>query len=784
MAEIDILSINNKKIQDVEARKDIQVIKENQINLIEDDTSMEGISDTVHDTLETDDKRIIGGINEVNAKLKDIANLSLVKHTDGKVYIKKQDGTLIGDGIEIGGSDVDLSKISMSMSGQTLKLMNDGTQIATVEIPTAVVTDEQLTSIIQAKIDDGTLTSLALGENSVSTTNIQDKSIIPNKTNFFKEEYPNLLHGKEWTNTGYSGDDQSKFGSQFYVSDYVETTQNVLYTISPKMSTTYGGPYIGKMGCYDANKTYLGMATITNGRNVHKDNVAGHRWIEEFTLLDNTKYVRIAFSQGQGADNYNISETNRKSAIISYTEVNENTDPNQRIFTVAEDYLQNLIDAILIDKSVTSNKLSDVAIKEQFKNNVNNNKILDYTHMKMFDMVENTENLFTGIIEDTTTNDPIDSTVNTDSYGFQTFLTDFIDINSNTVLCVGLSTVSTTSNVNLFSSIRGVFCFDENKKYLGKATIENVDSKNTTDESGNYVSMYLRWRIKNFIKNTKYVRFGFSQTYITRTEIENSCIIRKTLPNFNEDAKLISLKMAEHYKLEGTSNSDSININLPLANKKVVWIGDSLTNWGGGDGTIGGTGFLDIIKTNDGVDIYNQGTAGASWEYGLGTWDETHTTYTPVEGEKYTAIGRVTTLIENKDTFIPDYVVFMMGSNRRADGETTDEYTNLHTMCGAIKHCLLQIYKNFPGCAIGVVLPPQRQEGMDAQEQVNEKIKTIANYYSVPTFDAFHEGGLLNHERNPLVSTVNSGGFSDGLHLSELGMKTLGRKFSHWLKTL
>ena len=73
---------------------------------------------------------------------------------------------------------------------------------------------------------------------------------------------------------------------------------------------------------------------------------------------------------------------------------------------------------------------------------------------------------------------------------------------------------------------------------------------------------------------------------------------------------------------------------------------------------------------------------------------------------------------------------------------------------------------------------------MDAQEKVNEKIKTIANYYSVPTFDAFHEGGLLNHERNPLVSTVQSGGFSDGLHLSELGMKTLGRKFSHWLKTL
>ena len=72
-------------------------------------------------------------IKKLDTQYKDIANLSLTKHTDGKVYIKKQDGTLLGDGIEIGGSDVDLSKITMSMSGQTLKLMNDGTQIASVE---------------------------------------------------------------------------------------------------------------------------------------------------------------------------------------------------------------------------------------------------------------------------------------------------------------------------------------------------------------------------------------------------------------------------------------------------------------------------------------------------------------------------------------------------------------------------------------------------------------------------------------------------------------------------
>lgn len=96
MAEIDILSINNKKIQDVEARKDIQVIKENQINLIEDDTSMNGISDTNHDNLETTDKTIIGAINEVSSQFKDIVTKTIIE--DDKLYLVKSDGTKLDEG--------------------------------------------------------------------------------------------------------------------------------------------------------------------------------------------------------------------------------------------------------------------------------------------------------------------------------------------------------------------------------------------------------------------------------------------------------------------------------------------------------------------------------------------------------------------------------------------------------------------------------------------------------------------------------------------------------------
>lgn len=144
--------------------------------------------------IETKDKTLKGILTELSTQYKGIANLSLVKHTDGKVYIKKQDGTLLGTGIEISGSNADLSKITMSMDGQTLKLMNDGTQIATVEIPTAVVTDEQLTSIIQSKIDDGSLGALSLGYQTISEEQLgfsvnNEKVLL---TNLFQNNYSQI----------------------------------------------------------------------------------------------------------------------------------------------------------------------------------------------------------------------------------------------------------------------------------------------------------------------------------------------------------------------------------------------------------------------------------------------------------------------------------------------------------------------------------------------------------------------------------------------------------------
>lgn len=101
--------------------------------------------------------RMEEGISDVSSQCKDIANYSLAIGTDGLLYIKKQDGTLIGTGVKISG-DADLSKVTMSMSGQTLKLMNDSTQITSVEIPTAVVSDTQINNAVNSYLQNNPIT--------------------------------------------------------------------------------------------------------------------------------------------------------------------------------------------------------------------------------------------------------------------------------------------------------------------------------------------------------------------------------------------------------------------------------------------------------------------------------------------------------------------------------------------------------------------------------------------------------------------------------------------------
>lgn len=227
----------------------------------------------------------------LNTQYKDIANLGLTKHTDGKVYIKKQDGTLLGDGIEIGGSDVDLSKITMSMSGQTLKLMNDGTQIATVEIPTAVVTDEQLTSIIQSKIDDGTITNMTIPDDSITTKKL---NIAPKVVNIITN--PDFSNGT----TGYT-----LSSSTTVISDYgVEVTP----------TAQNGGISKRDILFTNEHKIYVSTLVKTNSSNVELQ-VYNPRFSRDIYYSNSGEFERLSdiFTSNSYKCNINVKNTSDDS---------------------------------------------------------------------------------------------------------------------------------------------------------------------------------------------------------------------------------------------------------------------------------------------------------------------------------------------------------------------------------------------------------------------------------------------------------------------------------------
>lgn len=110
--------------------------------------------------------RMEQGIKNNSTQLKDIENLSLAIGDDGLLYIKKQDGTLMGTGVKV-SSDTDLSKVTMSINGNTLKLLNDGIEIATVDLPSNM-----------SETDVSNLVKKGVSETNYNALDTTDKRII------------------------------------------------------------------------------------------------------------------------------------------------------------------------------------------------------------------------------------------------------------------------------------------------------------------------------------------------------------------------------------------------------------------------------------------------------------------------------------------------------------------------------------------------------------------------------------------------------------------------------
>lgn len=338
--------------------------------------------------------------------------------------------------------------------------------------------------------------------------------------------------------------------------------------------------------------------------------------------------------------------------------------------------------------------------------------------------------------------------------------TDYIDTSSRKALYYRIYKNNTVMNGKV--GIR-IGCYDADKKYLY-----------TMHDSADYADKFLTLRYVTVNENlngqtvrvkaicrvdiaaeVKFVRFGIpGNSYFAPAFYKKLVVSYDDFTDYDAAEKVFyNDKLIAAIKNAGGSSSGN--------RKTMVMIGDSLTNWNGGNDTE--DGFLKIVHDKTGVVTKNEGLAGAWWQTG--------------EGQTQCGVTRVDTLIAEKRKY--DLYCFMLGTNAGSTTDTGESSTDTSTMAGAIRYCMEHLKLYDPKKPILVCLPPQRAEGNENQEKTNTVIKTIVNSYGVRTLDLYHNSGIV-----PNTKIANVGYLSDGLHLADNGYTVLGNLLASEIKYL
>lgn len=503
----------------------------------------------------------------LNTQYKDIANYSLIKHTDGKVYIKKQDGTLLGDGIEIGGSDVDLSKITMSVTGQTLKLMNDGTQIATVEIPTATVTDEQLTSIIQSKIDDGTLTNMT----------IVDDSITPQKTDFLSYKDVCVSLTLEDDNShGYI----AKGGKMTNLIDITNATHIYVY-------------------CKDCSIIWFSYF-VNNNETVKKPSGDLEDWFRDKlskNISENINEFECDLSEFKslGATSVKFGFTPADSVDVEKIKISLSTN----------------------DISLMEQQDKILNISEKYKKYWNNKIDVDDINLRikqtpLVDIYKTINTGYSGTLQS--------------QYGSNCNLcygkdNGYVDVSTNKIIYFKTWCKTVTENNPLFG------CYDSDKNFLYLSRADNSNVNQTLISS---LGLKIENQsVQPWFQDKNGVNIYNKQIWKTVFPDEVKYVIPYTITGgFYHYMALFSYDMLNDFDVLADDYYNNYDENFEkyikdiaggkqkTTPKTMVCIGDSLTNWGGG--TDGTNGFLKVVHDKTEIMTTNRGLAGAWWQTGDG----------------------------------------------------------------------------------------------------------------------------------------------------------------------
>lgn len=216
-----------------------------------------------------------------------------------------------------------------------------------------------------------------------------------------------------------------------------------------------------------------------------------------------------------------------------------------------------------------------------------------------------------------------------------------------------------------------------------------------------------------------------------------------------------------------------------IAGLKICALGDSNTQY------MGSNLNTRIVELTGCASVANLAVAGASW--GVSTNDPTTTT----GGSGVPMVNKLCNPYITKgysDEY--DIVTLMYGTNGDTDGLGTSESTSVATTWGAMKYCFDKLLYYFRYGKIGVLLPPQRGQGIMTESVA--AVKECCELYSVPYYDMSGQGQIPNDYLMP--NSVTEQGlpnrgygqiyFGDNVHFSNIGKEQFYHKYARFLESL
>lgn len=228
------------------------------------------------------------------------------------------------------------------------------------------------------------------------------------------------------------------------------------------------------------------------------------------------------------------------------------------------------------------------------------------------------------------------------------------------------------------------------------------------------------------------------------------------------------------YDINGTVISSGGSGGSPLADKRVLIIGDSNMQYSGDQ-------IVEYIATTYGCTCRWLAKAGVSWEY----------TDTDVESAedvtKECGVGYTNMLIEQASgTLITawDYVVIMLGTNCYTLGTLADTSSDFDTMCGAMRYCMEKLCYYGRQIKIGVVVPIRNSINYNPSATLAEMptkfqyVQEIARQYAVPTLNMWDSGRIIPNGFTPDGTNYYLG---DSVHMGGNGVIQFEKILGNWI---